>query len=32
MHPGDVFISPQGSGSSYIKNRAVRLHICPNGV
>nr|CAH7733762.1 unnamed protein product [Callosobruchus chinensis] len=31
MHPRDVFISLQG-GSSYIKNQAVRSHLCHQGI
>nr|CAH7760286.1 unnamed protein product [Callosobruchus chinensis] len=32
MHPRNFFFSPQGDRSSYIKNRAVRPHLCPQGI
>nr|CAH7714378.1 unnamed protein product [Callosobruchus chinensis] len=32
MLPRNFFFSPQGGRSSYIKNQAVRPHICPQGV
>nr|CAH7732958.1 unnamed protein product [Callosobruchus chinensis] len=31
MYPRKFF-SPQGGRSSYINNRAVRPHLCPQGV
>nr|CAH7713654.1 unnamed protein product [Callosobruchus chinensis] len=31
MYPRSFF-SPQGGRSSYIRNRAVRPHLCPQGV
>nr|CAH7724527.1 unnamed protein product [Callosobruchus chinensis] len=31
MHPRNFF-SPQGDRSSYIKNRTIRPHLCPQGV
>nr|CAH7749701.1 unnamed protein product [Callosobruchus chinensis] len=32
MHPRNIFFSPQGGRSSYIKNRTIRLHLYPQGV
>nr|CAH7751515.1 unnamed protein product [Callosobruchus chinensis] len=32
MHPRNVFFSPQGGRSSYIKNRTIRPHLCSQGV
>nr|CAH7725926.1 unnamed protein product [Callosobruchus chinensis] len=32
MHPRNFFFSPQGGRSSHIKNRTIRLHLCPKGV
>nr|CAH7744249.1 unnamed protein product [Callosobruchus chinensis] len=29
MHPRNFFFSLQGGGSSYIKNRTIRPHLCP---
>nr|CAH7765106.1 unnamed protein product [Callosobruchus chinensis] len=31
MQPRNFF-SPQGSRSSYIKNRPIRPHLCPQGI
>nr|CAH7763781.1 unnamed protein product [Callosobruchus chinensis] len=31
MHQRNCF-SPQGGRSSFIKNRAIRPHLCPQGV
>nr|CAH7766835.1 unnamed protein product [Callosobruchus chinensis] len=31
MHPRNFFFSPQGGRSSYIKNRTIRPHLCPQG-
>nr|CAH7733646.1 unnamed protein product [Callosobruchus chinensis] len=31
MHPRNFF-SPQGGRSSYIRNRTIRPHLCPQGV
>nr|CAH7716939.1 unnamed protein product [Callosobruchus chinensis] len=32
MHPRNFFFSPQGGRSSYIKNRTIRPHLCPQGL
>nr|CAH7763515.1 unnamed protein product [Callosobruchus chinensis] len=32
MHPRKFFFTHQGGRSSYIKNRTIRLHLCPQGV
>nr|CAH7738736.1 unnamed protein product [Callosobruchus chinensis] len=31
MHPRNFFFSPQGARSSYINNRTIRPHLCPQG-
>nr|CAH7736328.1 unnamed protein product [Callosobruchus chinensis] len=32
MQPQNFFFSPRSGRSSYIKNRALRPHLCPQGV
>nr|CAH7746562.1 unnamed protein product [Callosobruchus chinensis] len=32
MHPRNLFFSPQGGRSSYIKNRTIQQRLCPQGV
>nr|CAH7758179.1 unnamed protein product [Callosobruchus chinensis] len=32
MHTRNFSLSPQGRSSPYIKNRTIRLHLCPQGV
>nr|CAH7742180.1 unnamed protein product [Callosobruchus chinensis] len=32
MHTRYLFFSPEGGRSSDIKNRTIRLHLCPQGV